>query len=288
MSVVYLNGELVPAAAARVSVFDRGFMYGDGAFETVRSYRGCLFRATAHWRRLARSLERLGIPAPLTSSELDEVSASVLGANGMSNAVLRVRVSRGIGPRGPGTAFESSPTILVTATEFNGLDESFYTRGADVVISDVRRIPDMCLPCDAKSANYLNSILARRDAEAVGAYESIMLNMDGNVAEATGSNVFLVVHDVCRTPDLASGILPGVTRGAVIGCAAAAGYTVEETACTVADLHAADEVFLTNSVIELVPVHTIDGASVGRQCPGVVTERLTAVYARCVAKECGL
>jgi len=288
MSIVYLNGKLVPADAARVSVFDRGFMYGDGAFETVRSYRGCPFRASAHWRRLARSLERLGIPAPLTSDELGEVCASVLDANGLSDAVLRVRVSRGVGPRGPGTAFESSPTVVVTAAEFKSLDESFYTRGAEVVMSGVRRIPDMCLPCEAKSANYLNSILARRDAEAAGAYESIMLNVDGNVAEATGSNLFLVALDVCRTPDVAGGILPGITREVVIECAAAEGYTVEETACTVADLHAADEVFLTNSVIELVPVRTIDGVPVGGQCPGPVTERLMVAYADCVAKEWGL
>jgi len=288
MSVVYLNGELLDADAARVSVFDRGFMYGDGAFETVRSYRRCPFRAAAHWRRLARSLERLGIPAPLTSSELDEVCASVLDANRLSDAVLRVRVSRGVGLRGPGTAFESSPTVVVTATEFNGLDESFYTRGAEVVMSSVRRIPDVCLPCEAKSANYLNSILARRDAEAAGAYESIMLNLDGNVAEATASNVFLVAHDMCRTPDVASGILPGITRETVIECAAAAGCAVEEAPCTVADLRAADEVFLTNSVIELVPVRSIDGAPVGGQCPGPVTERLTAAYTARIAEECEL
>ena len=288
MGVVYLNGEMVDAETARISVFDRGFTYGDGAFETVRSYGGCLFRAAAHWRRLARSLERLGIPAPLTSVELDEVCSDVLDANGLSAAVLRVRVSRGVGPGGPGTAFEISPTLVVTAGDFTGLDESFYTGGADVVVSGVRRVPDMCLPCEAKSANYLNSILARRDAEAAGAYEAIMLNVDGNVAEASASNVFLVAEGKCRTPDVASGILAGVTRATVIEVAAAAGYAVEEVLCTVADLRAADEVFLTNSVIELVPVRAIDGVPVSGQCPGPVTERLTDAYASRVTEECGL
>ena len=288
MGVVYLNGELVDTDAARVSVFDRGFMYGDGAFETVRSYRGCPFRAAAHWRRLARSLERLGIPAPLTSVELDEVCSSVLDANGLSDAVVRARVSRGVGSGGPGTVFESDPTVVVTAGEFAGLDESFYTRGSDVVVSGVRRVPDICLPCEAKSANYLNSILARRDAETADVYESIMLNMDGNVAEASASNVFLVRDGKCRTPDVASGILAGITRDTVIEMSAAAGYAVEEAPCTVADLRAADEVFLTNSVIELVPVRSIDGGPVGGQCPGPATKQLTAAYTARVAEECGL
>jgi len=287
MDMVYLNGELVSSDEAVVSVFDRGFMYGDGAFETVRVYDGCPFRGAEHWRRLAGSLDKLAIPVPLTPNELDKVCTDVLEANGIADAVVRVRISRGVGPRGPGTAFETRPTVVVTAAEYKVQNTSFYTRGVDVVISSVRRIPDSCLPCDAKSANYLNSILARRDAEAAGVYESIMLNTEGNVTEASGSNVFFVADNVCRTPDLHSGILPGITRRVVIECAAEMGYPVQETSCSPAELRTADEVFLTNSVIELIPVRSVDAALVGRQCPGPVTQRLTAAYKDRVAMECG-
>jgi len=288
VDTVYLDGKLVPSDAARVSVFDRGFMYGDGAFETVRVYGGSPFRAEAHWQRLEGSLARLGIPPPLDAGRLNEATRSVLDANGLSDAVLRVRVSRGVGPGGPGTAFDPTPTVVVTASGYKVHDEAMYSRGADVVVSRVRRVPDACLPSDAKSANYLNSILARRDAEAAGAYEAVMLNLEGNVAEATTSNVWFVARDILHTPDIESGILPGITRQVVIELAGAMGLPVRETTCRVSELRAADEAFLTNSVIELVPVRTVDGAPLGGECPGPITNRLMAAYTDRVIEECGL
>jgi branched-chain amino acid aminotransferase len=288
MEKVYLNGEIVDRDQALVSVFDRGFMYGDGAFETLRSYGGVPFRAAQHWRRLERGLNRLSIPPPLTAAELDGAVAALLEANGLSDAVVRVEVTRGVGPRGPGTSFDARPTVVITCGGYVPPDESVYERGVGVAVSRVRRVPDVCIPSDVKSANYINHILARRDADAAGDYESVMLNLHGNLAEGSASNVFLVSRGVAYTPDLAGDVLPGLTRELVVELAGAEDVDVKETACTTSDLKTADEVFLTNSVIEVMPVRTVDGVAMGDECPGPVTIKLMSAYKKRVAEECGL
>lgn len=287
MDKVYLNGEIVDGDQARVSVFDRGFMYGDGAFETVRCYDGRPFCGAQHWRRLDRGLGHLSIPPPLTSCQLNDAVVALLDANQLLDAVIRVEVTRGVGPRGPGTSFDARPTVVITCSKCIPPAESMYQRGVGVVISRVRRVPDACVPSDVKTANYINHILARRDAEVAGDYESLMLDLRGNVAEGATSNVFFVSQGVLYTPDLASDILPGLTRTLVVELAGAESVAVKETACTTSDIKTADEVFLTNSVIEVMPVRTVDGVTMGRECPGPVTLKLMAAYKRRVAEECG-
>ncbi|MCD6288110.1 MAG: aminotransferase class IV [Candidatus Hydrogenedentes bacterium] len=288
MEKVYLNGNIVERDEARVSVFDRGFMYGDGVFETLRSYNGRPFRSPFHWRRLFRGLGMLGIPAPLSIDEMDAAVSSIIEANAVTDGVVRVEITRGPSSRGPGTPAETKPTVVITCSAYSPVPESVYEQGVGIAISRVRRVPDICIPSEIKSANYLNCILARRDAESAGDYEAVMLDLRGNLSECAASNIFLVSNDMLITPPLSNDVLPGVTRELVMELAGARDVAVKEKACTTSDLRCADEVFLTNSVIEVMPVRTVEGAPVGAECPGRITRKIRDAYKARIVEECGL
>ncbi|MBC7104795.1 MAG: aminotransferase class IV, partial [Firmicutes bacterium] len=272
----YLNGRLVPAGAALVSAADRGFLYGDGVFETLRAYGGRPFQLAEHVERLYRSAALIGLELPWPDRAVREAVEAVLGANGLTEAYIRITVTRGEGV-GIEPPAQAVPTLFVQASRLN-IDDRVYQEGIGAVVARVRRNLPAAVPPQAKTLNYLNNILAHREARAAGAQEAIMLNFEGTVAEGSMSNVFVVFRGELLTPPVATGIFPGLTRATVLRLAREVGQPVAERPFGPELLLACDEVFLTNSVREVVPVVRLNGRPVGAGKPGPVTRLLLAAY----------
>jgi branched-chain amino acid aminotransferase len=274
----HVDGELVPAAEATVSVDDRGFQYGDGAFETLRAYGGAVFEWTAHRERLGRTCDRLGMPGAVPDDLRERVDRT-LDANGFADAYLKVCVTRGSQPGTLDPRPEVDPTVVVYANPLprGGVDGTpVWDAPARVRTVETRRAPDEVLPAGGKTHNYLPSILARLELRGTDADEALVRDVDGAVASGTISNVFHVDDGVVHTPSVdAVPILPGVTRGVVLELARDAGVPVETGTYLPADVREADEAFLTNSTWELRPVASVDGREVGG---GPVTDRLTRLF----------
>ena len=284
---VQLNDRLVPAEEAKVSVFDRGFMYGDGVFETMRSYSGCVFRLSAHLERFQNSAAALRIENPRPGEQIIKDIESVVAKNtsGTDDAVVRISLSRGQGRRGPGISGALDPTYVVSTGQ---LPEDLFERqrtGVRLAIVKTRRIAPDALPSQAKHANYLNSILAHTEAVAAGADDALLLTSNQMLTECSGSNLFVVHHGRVSTPDLETGILGGIARGVVQELCVASNIGYEESRLGVSVLDDAEEVFITNSVTEIVPVQSIDGRGFGS--PGPVTARIQDLFRNIVRLECG-
>jgi branched-chain amino acid aminotransferase len=283
VETVYLNGALVPREKASISPFDRGFLYGYGLFETVRSYEGRVFRLDWHMARLMRSAEEVGLASQLDPAELERAIYQTLEANRLLNARIRLTVAAGEGERGLSPPTSGRLTILVVAEELT-LPSHIYQQGIRAAIVSTRRNSQSPLP-RIKSLNYLEGLIAHLEAVALGADEAIMLNDRGYVSECSTSNIFLVLTGKLHTPSLNSGILPGVTREAVLELAHETDIEAMEGEIPPSDLLRADEVFITTSVRELVPVVMIDGKLVGLGKPGEVTKRLMTAYKELVRRE---
>jgi branched-chain amino acid aminotransferase group I len=282
--IVYLNGKLVPLSRATISPLDYGFLYGYGLFETMRSYGGFIFRLDKHLIRLAASAERLGIPA--ITLDLKKAATSVLEVNKLGDARIRIAVSIGEGSMTPDAHRCRKPTVLVIAEQYKPHPESVYKTGFKAIVSSFLRYSNSPLS-GIKSANYLENMLAKREASAAGADEAIRLNEKGFIAEASMSNIFFITGDILMTPSAESGILPGITREAVIELASRLGIITIERYVTMAELLKAQEAFLTNSLIEVMPLTEIDGKPIASGKPGVITERLRAEYKKLVINETG-
>ncbi len=279
---LYLNGEYVQESGARVSVFDRGFLYGDGLFETMRAYKGHIFRLDQHLQRLFRGLERLRIRNAWPGNALTHVLYRLLELNNLKDAYIRLTVSRGIGGRGIDTSGCDSPTIVITAREFQPYPESMYRDGVRACISEERINCRNPIDSGVKSLNFLNNILVRMEASERGLFEAVMLNHDGYLAEGTVSNLFFVTKGVLYTPSPEAGILDGITRQVVLEIAAEKGIVVQEGLFAAKELYQAEEVFLTNSLIEIMPVSEIEGRMYVR---GRITESLVNAYKERVNEE---
>ncbi|MCL6639071.1 MAG: aminotransferase class IV [Firmicutes bacterium] len=287
MRLVYLNGDFVPEAEAKVSVFDRGFLYGDGIFETVRSYGGKIFRLKRHIERLFTSANILSISLPHDAGQFCEIVKETLRRNHLNDASLRLSVSRGPGAPGLSPAGSGPPTVLCTARELPPGLPQLQKSGVRAVVVQTRRTPPPCLDSRAKTFNFLNNIVARLEVDAAGAFEGIMLNTAGKVAEGTVSNVFFYSGGVLYTPSPDAGILPGIARETVLEAAAWKGVRAGEGLFGPEDLFAAGEVFLTNSNWEVLPVVQLDGMTVGKGVPGPATTALAAAYNELVRAEEG-
>jgi len=252
---VSLDGRIVPIAAARVSVFDRGFLFGDGVYETVRTYAGRPFRLSAHLARLAASARRLGIRVP---PGIPAAVGATLRANRLEGARVRIVLTRGAGSIELADPLSTRPTILVYAVPYSPPPESAYRDGVAAIIPATVRNDQRSLDPAIKSLNLLNAFLAVREARRAGAREAIMLNTAGRVAEAAAANVFFVRRGVLCTPALGSGILPGITRELVLDLARRLGFPVREAAFPPRDLVQADEAFVTASTIEILPLSMIN------------------------------
>lgn len=282
--MVYLGGSIVPRREAAVPALDYGFLYGYGLFETMRAYKGRVFRLERHLGRLAQSARFLGIA--VDRDELESAVSAVIRANRLADARVRITVSGGEGEPAPDPATCASPTVLVTAAEYEPYPEETYRRGFRAVVSSLRRNSRSPL-AGLKSTSYLESLLARQEARRRGANEAVCLNERGLLAEASMSNLFLVVGETIRTPGLDSGILPGITREAVLELAAGLGSRAVEADVQLDELWRAGEAFLTSSLIEVMPLTTVDGRPVGDGRPGTVTRRLMGEYRRLVERELG-
>ena len=277
--MIFLNGRLVPAAEARIDPADRGLLLADGLFETLPSQDGRPVLLDRHLERLERGAAILGIPLPLSRDELSRAAADTLAASGLGtgSASLRITVTRGPGPRGLLPPAEPEPTLMVTASAIPPLPDG----PARAIIATTRRNEHSPL-ANVKALGYLDNILARREAEARGADEALLLNTAGRLASASAANLFLVRGGSLLTPPSSEGVLPGVTRAAVIELAEGQGLTVAEVSMEPADLSTADEAFLTNSLIELRALVAVDGKAIGGGRPGPVTERLHQAYREAV------
>lgn len=279
---VYLNDKFVPQEEAVVSVFDHGFLYGDGVYETLRAYRGRVFQLAEHLARLERSASRIQLHLPVSLERLTDLVRESLSRNQLQEAYLRITVSRGAGEIGLDPALCKSPTLVIIAKPFQPYPESLYADGVSVIVAKTRRNLPEALPPQVKSLNFLNNILAKMEAKAAGAHEALMLNHQGELTEGTTSNMFVVQRGRVRTPAVECGILNGITRGLVLQLASELGIPSEETRLTVDDLLRADECFLTNTTQEVLPVTRVNGTMIGNGRPGEITRRLHASFRACL------
>lgn len=284
MSIVVLNGRLMPAEEARVSVLDRGFLFGDGVFEVLRTYEGVPFALDEHLDRLERSLEGMRIPSPVPRSTFAHEVASALDALGIEEAYVRIVVSRGEGPLhlDPRRA-SSQPTRVVIAAPLLPLPERLH-EGVALASVRVNRPTDGTSAHGAKISAYVANMLALLDAQDRGAYEAALVHDDGSISEGHSSSLFVVRDGALETPPLSSGALPGITRALVMQAARQHGCVVRERLLFCRDFERAEEAFLTSSLREIVPIVSFDGVPVGSGVVGPLTRALHERYRRLVAE----
>jgi branched-chain amino acid aminotransferase len=280
MSKVWINGKLFDKNDAKISVFDHGLLYGDGVFEGIRIYGGKVFRLREHIDRLYESARHIVLEPPLGREQMTQAVLDTVKANAKQDGYIRLIVTRGAGSLGLDPGRCSDPQVIVIVDDISLYPAEFYEKGLEVITASIIRNHANALNPRIKSLNYLNNILAKIEAVRAGCQEAIMLNHNGEVAECTGDNLFLVKHGVLRTPHLAAGILEGVTRNAVLGLARETKITVQEMALTRHDVYSADECFLTGTAAEVVPVVKCDGRLIGSGKPGPVTRQLRERFHR--------
>ena len=273
-----VNGEISPAEQARVSVLDNGFTFGDGVYETLRTYGGRPFHLDRHLARLRASARMLEIAIPPGDAALAADLDRLLERAANPESYIRIIVTRGVGEISYRFDRVKGPTIMMAARAYEPFAEAQYREGIPVIISSLQRNSPRSLDPAMKSCNLINNILAVREAQAKGAAEPLMLNERGHVAEGASANVFLVSGGALVTPPLSAGILPGVTRAVVLEIAPRIGIGAVEETVSVARLMEADEAFVTSTLKEVMPIATIDGRPIGSAGPGPVTRRLLAAY----------
>lgn len=282
---VWIDGAEVKPAEARVSVFDRGFLYGDSVFETLRTYGGRAFALEEHLERLARSAALVHLRLPVS---LDVLRAEIEGALESvrpdrahdQESYLRLTVTRGSGPLGLDPANATEPLRVLIVAPLHAPPAVAYERGVSVITYATQRVGDATPAAGAKVGNYLVAVLALSAAKAQGAAEALIVDGEGNVVEGSTSNVFAVRAGTLYTPSEAEGILPGITRRVVLEVAESLGVPVRLGPLSRAELLAADEVFISSSLRELLPVVRVDEAAIGEGAPGPVTGRLLAEFRR--------
>jgi branched-chain amino acid aminotransferase len=285
--LVHLNGRLVAEEDARVSVFDRGFLFGDAVFESMRAYGGRVFRMGRHLERLSDSARLIALANLPSDARLTAGVTELLEANHLRDARIRLTVTRGPGRPGEYGGVDGAPTLVISAAAFAGLEARHYSEGVALTIASRRAIPAEALDPSIKSTSRLASVLTRREAQVRGAFEAVLLDAAGDLTEGTASNLFLVRDGTLATPASSRNALPGVTRAAVLEAAAAAGIPAAQERLPSRALFDSAEVFLTNSSWEVLPVVRIDDRVVGDGRPGPVTAELLRRYRALVARECG-
>lgn len=275
---VWIDGQLVDESEAKVSVFDHGLLYGDGVFEGIRMYHNRIFKLEEHIERLYWSAKALLLEIPMTPAELTQACVETCKANGLRDGYIRLLVTRGKGTLGLDPRRCPKPSVIIIAATIQLYPEKYYDEGLTIVtVPTTRNLVNSVNPA-IKSLNYLNNILARIEANNAGVEEAILLNSDGFVAECTGDNVFIVHKGRLLTPPLSAGALYGITRGTVLDCAKELGIAWAEPQLTRYDVYIADEMFLTGTAAEMVPVVKVDGRVIGNGKPGPVTLQLMKAF----------
>ncbi len=283
--LIYLDGELVPEEEAKVSVFDHGLLYGDGVFEGIRAYNGRVFRLDEHLTRLYQSANAIMLDIPLSCEEMGEAVLATCRANELTDAYIRLVVTRGKGDLGLDPRSCPRPTVFIIADVIALYPEEFYEKGLEVITCTTRRISPDALDPGMKSLNYLNNILAKIETVRAGVPEGIMLSSDGYVAECTGDNIFVVRDDYVVTPPVYVGNLRGITRQVVIDLLAEMGIETHEELFRLLEVYSAKEAFLTGTAAEIIPVVTVDGRSIGTGTPGPLTQRLSEAFRELIERE---
>ena len=278
MGKVYCNGEFVSGDQAMVPVTDHGFLYGDGVFEGIRSYKGRVFKLREHLKRLYQSAKSIHLDIGVSFEEMHEIVLETYRKNNMPDGYCRLVVSRGKGDLGlsPSNCLESSIFCIVDAISL--FPENMYQQGLEVKTVSTRKNSVDSLNPRIKSLNYLNNILAKIEANQAGAMEAIMLNREGYITEGTADNIFIYSGRILKTPPLFAGVLEGITRNAILEIAVKLGMKVKEELFTLHDLYVADECFLTGTAAELISVVKADGRRIGNGVPGEVAKELLAHF----------
>ena len=271
---IYIDGKFLPEEEAKISVFDHGFLYGDGVFEGIRAYGGRVFKLEEHLTRLWDSARAINLTIPLSKDELREKILGTLRRNKLKDAYLRLVVSRGKGDLGLGPRNCPRSTLVIIPHEINLYPEDLYEKGLEVIVASTRRNAPSALNARIKSLNYLNNILAKIEANLQGMGEAIMLSQDGYVAEGAADNIFVVKDGELITPPTWIGILKGITRDVVIELAEKEGLPVKEETFTPFSLYSCHECFLTGTAAEIIPVTKVDGKIIGEGKAGPITKKL--------------
>lgn len=284
---IYLDGQFVTKENAKVSVFDHGFLYGDGIFEGIRIYNGNIFKCKEHLDRLYDSAKSIMLNIPLTYEEMQDALVETLRKNELRDGYIRLIVSRGAGNLGldPNRCPKASVIIIVEQLAIYS-EEAYRTGLKTVSVSTRRNIPDALNP-KIKSLNYLNNILVKIQSNLAGAGEAIMMNAQGYVTEGSGDNIFIIKNGVITTPPCYLGALDGITRQAIIEICRKEGYPLKEEPFTMHDVYVADEVFLTGTAAEVIAVREVDGRVVGEGHAGPITLKLLEQF-RSIVDQDGL
>ncbi len=275
---VMIDGEIFGEEAACISVFDRGFLYGDSVFETLRTYAGKPFALEEHVKRLAWSAERVHIPLPCSETELAAEIARLLAQAQTPESVIRVMLTRGVGPLGLDVPPDARATRVVIVAPLRPPAAEAYTSGVRVITYRTQRLADATDAAGAKIGNYLIAVLAMREARAKGAVEALIIDAHDLVVEGTSSNLFVVQAGKLLTPPETAGILPGITRARILQIAHELGLDIDYRALPLGELVGADEVFISSTVREMLPVVSVDDHAIGGGKPGPVTARLLTAF----------
>ncbi len=276
--LVYIDGQFLPKEKAMVNVFDHGLLYGDGVFEGIRAYENRVFRLDEHIDRLYDSAKAIHLDIQISKAEMTEIVLESCRKNHIVNGYIRLVVTRGVGDLGLNPYLCKKPTIFCIAANIQLYPQELYTTGMKIVtVPTTRNFVDALNP-RIKSLNYLNNILAKIEAIQSGVPEALMLNTQGYVSECTGDNIFLIKKGRILTPNVASGALEGITRNAVIEIAREMGIEVKEEFITRFDVYTADEMFLTGTAAECIPVVEVDQRKIGEGKVGDITAELIAAF----------
>jgi len=275
---IYLNDRFVDRKEALVSVFDHGFLYGDGVYETLRTYDGRFFMLGPHLARLRRSARLIGLSIPIPEADWPALLRDAVERNNLADAHLRITISRGEGDLGLDPALCARPTVVIMAKPIARYPAHLFEEGVHLAIVATRRNLASALSPQIKSLNFLNNILAKQEAGKAGAFDALMLNAEGLLTECTTSNFFFASDSRLVTPSVECGILDGITREVVLTLARENGIPVEEGRYPAECLAHAEEAFLTNTSMEIMPVQTIDRAPIGTGRPGPITRQLQALF----------
>jgi len=282
---IYLNGEFVSKENAKVSVYDHGFLYGDGIFEGIRIYNGNIFKCKEHLDRLYDSAKSIMLNIPLTYDEMQQALVESVRRNELTNGYIRLVVSRGPGDLGLDPRRSPKANVVIIVEQLAIYSADAYIDGLKIVsVSTRRNVPDALNP-KIKSLNYLNNILVKIQANLAGVGEALMLNAQGFVAEGSGDNIFIIKNGILTTPPSYIGALEGITREAIMVIARKEGYTVKEEPFTLHDVYIADEVFLTGTAAEVIAVREVDARIIGSGKAGPITTHLLQEFRGIVDKD---
>jgi len=283
---VYLNNQFVQGDQAKVSVFDRGFLFGDGIFETLRIYNGRPLFLDRHLDRLHQSCQVLSLSLPAPEPAWEALLQELVKRNNIEHSMVRITVSRGVGSLGPDPTGCEDPTVVIFPRPLPQLTKDQKEPGVSLTILNTRRQPSSALPSQVKSLNYLNNVLAKQEAIEAHTFDGVLLNTDGYLAECTTSNFFFVKDQRLHTPSLQCGILPGITREIVLELAKEEGIEVQEGTYQPEDLWDADEVFLTNTGFGVLPVTTIETRPLTSSRERSMTKMIQHMYEKHIAETC--